>query len=53
MGLAVAAGLNWQAIAAMDEAELERRLLASPRPGDTYAKYRPGRSKALFLSRSI
>jgi transposase len=43
VGLAVAAGLNWQAIAAMDEAELERRLLASPRPGDTYAQADHGR----------
>ena len=37
VGLAVAARLDWQAIAAMDEATLERRLLASPRPSDTYA----------------
>ena len=43
MGLAVAAGLDWQAIAAMDEATLERRLLASPRPGDTYAQADYGR----------
>lgn len=38
VGLAVAAGLDWQAIAAMDEATLERRLLASSRPSDTYAQ---------------
>ena len=43
VGLAVAAGLDWQAIAAMDEAALERRLLASPRPGDTYAQADYGR----------
>ena len=38
VGLAVAAGLDWQAIAAMDVAALERRLLAAPRPSDTYAQ---------------
>jgi transposase len=38
VGLAVAAGLDWQAIATMDEATLERRLLASPRPSDIYAQ---------------
>ena len=43
VGLAVAAGLDWQAIAAMDEATLERRLLASPRPGDSYAQADYGR----------
>ena len=43
VGLAVAAGLNWQAIEAMDEAALERRLLASPRPGDSYAQADYGR----------
>ena len=43
VGLAVAAGLDWQAIAAMDEAALERRLLASPRPGDSYAQADYGR----------
>jgi transposase len=43
VGLAVAAGLDWQAIAAMDEATLERRLLASPRPSDTYAQPDYGR----------
>jgi DNA-binding transcriptional regulator LsrR (DeoR family) len=32
VGLAVAAGLDWPSITAMDEATLERRLLASPRP---------------------
>ena len=42
-GLAVAAGLDWQAIAAMDEATLERRLLSSPRPSDTYAQPDYGR----------
>ena len=43
VGLAVAAGLNWKAIEAMDEATLERRLLASPRPSDTYAQPDYGR----------
>ena len=43
VGLAVAAGLDWQAIAAMDEATLERRLLASPRPSDIYAQADYGR----------
>ena len=43
VGLAVAARLDWQAIAAMDEATLERRLLASPRPSDTYAQPDYGR----------
>jgi transposase len=38
VGLAVAAALDWQAIATMDEATLERRLLPSPRPSDTYAQ---------------
>jgi predicted transcriptional regulator len=42
-GLAVAAGLDWPAIAAMDEATLERRLLASPRPSDLYAQPDYGR----------
>ena len=42
-GLAVAAGLDWQAIAVMDEATLERRLLASPRPSDIYAQADYGR----------
>ena len=32
IGLAVAAGLTWEAIEAMDEATLERRLLALPQP---------------------
>ncbi len=43
VGLAVAAGLNWKALEAMDEATLERRLLASPRPSDTYAQADYGR----------
>jgi hypothetical protein len=38
VGLAVAAGLNWKAIEAMDEATLERRLLASPQTRQTYAQ---------------
>lgn len=42
-GLAVAAGLDWPAIVAMDEAALERRLLASPRASDTYAPADYGR----------
>lgn len=37
-GLAVAAGLDWAAISALDEAVLERRLLASPRASQTYAQ---------------
>jgi transposase len=37
VGLAVAARLDWPAIAAMDEASLERRLLPAPRPSDIYA----------------
>ena len=37
VGLAVAAGLDWPAILAMDEAALERRLLPAPRPSDVYA----------------
>lgn len=40
---AVAAALDWQAIAAMEEAALERHLLASPRPSDTYAQADYGR----------
>ena len=43
VGLAVAAALDWKAIAAMDEAALERRLLASPRPSDMYAQPDYGR----------
>jgi hypothetical protein len=35
---AVAAGLDASSIASMDEAVLQRRLLAGPRPGDTYAQ---------------
>ena len=38
VGLAIAAGLNWQTIADMDEATLERRLLASPSTRQTYAQ---------------
>ena len=38
VGLAVAAGLNWKAIEDMDEATLERRLLASPSLRQTYAQ---------------
>ena len=38
VGLAVAAGLNWKAIEDMDEATLERRLLASPSFRQTYAQ---------------
>ena len=36
-GLAVTAGLDWVAISAMDEAALERCLLASSGPSTTYA----------------
>jgi transposase len=43
VGLAVAAGLDWPAVSAMDEATLERRLLASPRPSDIYAQADFGR----------
>jgi transposase len=43
VGLGVAAGLDWPAISVMDEATLERRLLASPRPSDTYAQPDYGR----------
>lgn len=43
IGLAVAAGLTWEAIEAMDEATLERRLLALPQPNDTYAQVDFGR----------
>ena len=43
VGLAVAGALDWPAIAAMDEATLERQLLASPRPSDTYAQPDYGR----------
>jgi transposase len=43
VGLAVAAGLDWPSITAMDEATLECRLLASPRPSDTYAQPDYGR----------
>lgn len=37
VGLAVVASLDWPTVAALDEATLERRLLASPRPSDNYA----------------
>lgn len=43
VGLAVAAALDWAAIAAMDEATLERRLLAFPLPSDSYAQADFGR----------
>ncbi len=43
VGLAVAAGLDWPTVAAMDEASLERRLLAAPRPSDVYAQADYGR----------
>ncbi len=36
VSLAVAARLDWPAIAAMDEASLERRLLPASRPSDIY-----------------
>jgi hypothetical protein len=38
VGLAVAAALNWATIAPMDEATLERRLLACARPSERYAQ---------------
>src|SRR5665213_990850 len=43
IGLAVAAGLDWPAVGAMDEATLHRRLLASPRPSDIHAQADYGR----------
>jgi transposase len=43
VGLAVAAGLDWPAVCAMDEAALERRLLPAPRPSDVYAPANFGR----------
>ena len=43
VGLAVVAGLDWVAISAMDEAALERRLLACSRPSQTYAQADFGR----------
>ena len=43
VGLAVAAGLDAQSVAAMDEASLERRLLAHHRPSDTFAQVEYGR----------
>jgi transposase len=43
VGLAVAAGLDAAAVAEMDEAALERRLLSAPRPSDTYAQVDYGR----------
>lgn len=38
VGLAVAAGLDWMAIYAMDEATLGQRLLPYPQPSDVYAQ---------------
>lgn len=43
VGLAVAARLDWPAIAAMDEASLEQRLLPAPRPSDIYTSADFGR----------
>jgi transposase len=43
VGLAVAAGLDATSLAALDEAGLERRLLASPRPSETHAQADYGR----------
>jgi predicted transcriptional regulator len=43
VGLAVTAGLDAQSVAAMDEASLERRLLAHHRPSDTFAQVDYGR----------
>ena len=43
VGLAVAAGLDWPTVAAMDEAALERQLLSAPRPSDIYAQPDYGR----------
>ncbi|MFM9428606.1 transposase [Variovorax sp. GrIS 2.14] len=43
VGLAVAAGLDAASLAALDEAGLERRLLSSPRPSETYAQADYGR----------
>ncbi len=38
VGLAIAAGLNWKTLEGMDEATLERRLLASHQSRQTYAQ---------------
>ena len=43
VGLAVAAGLDWPAVQAMDEAALERRLLSAAQPAPTYARPDYGR----------
>lgn len=43
VGLAVAAGLDWAAVQAMDEASLERRLLCAPAHALTYARPDYGR----------
>lgn len=43
VGLAVAAGLDGAAVASMDEASLERRLLPAQRPGVLYAQVDFGR----------
>lgn len=37
VGLATAAGLDWQTVQALDEAALERRLLAAPQAGECLA----------------
>jgi len=43
VGLAVAAGLDWPAVQALDEAALERRLLAASQPATSYARPDYGR----------
>ena len=43
VGLAVAAGLDWPAVQAMDEATLERRLLSTAQQAPTYARPDYGR----------
>ena len=43
VGLAVAAGLDWPAVQAMDEAALERRLLSAAQQVPTYARPDYGR----------
>lgn len=41
--MTLATGLDWPAVAPMDEATLERRLLAAPQPSDAYAQASYGR----------
>jgi predicted transcriptional regulator len=43
IGLAAAAGLDWLTVQAMDEAPLERRLLAGSRKAQDYVQPKYGR----------